>query len=163
MRFFAILVLSFALSAGASAAPVKLTDAQMDAITAGLAVAVAADAAATGEISIALTDTKTKLRSRRNIGVAFGRGLAVAVGSESAATGVDLFGEGDIVRTWTRSFTYVTEAGLIVSKTIGFVFAIEFENGQVQNVGSRWKGPRRGHWWRSKGLRFGGRIASWRS
>jgi hypothetical protein len=162
MRFLAIFVLSFLLSAGATAAPVKLTDAQMDAITAGLAVAVAANAAATGEIAITLTDASTKLKSRRNIGFAFGRGLAVAVGSESAATGVDLSGEGDIVRTWTRSFTFVAEDGLIVSKTIGFIVAIEFRNDQVRNVGSHWKGWRRAHWLR-KHLGFADRRASWRS
>jgi hypothetical protein len=163
MRLFAILALSCLLSAGATAGPVKLTDAQMDAITAGLAVAVAADAVATGEIAITLTDARTKLRARRNIGVAFGRGLAVALGSESAATDVDVSGDGDIVRAWTRSFTFVAEDGLIVSKTIGFVVAIEFPNDQVRNVGSRWKGLRRAHWWGGKGFRFKGRRASWRS
>jgi hypothetical protein len=140
---------------------VKLTDAQMDAITAGLAVAVAANALATGETAITLTDTNTRLRAGRNFGIAIGRGLAVAVGSDSADTAVDLFGEGDIVRTWTRSFTFVAENGLIVSKTIGYVFAVEFQNDQV--VGARWKGLRRGHWWHGKHYGFNGRKGDWRS
>ena len=158
MRLFTILIFSFVFSAAASAAPVKLTDAQMDAISAGLAVVVVANAGATGDIAIALTDTNTKLLSRGKIGVAIGRGLAVAVGSESAATGVDLFGEGDVVRTRTRSVTFVTKDGLIVSKTIGFVFAIELPDKQVRNVRSRWKGHHRGH--REHGHRFGGRRAT---
>ena len=117
-----------------------------------------ADAVATGQIALARTDTSTRLRQHRRIGVAVGRGLAVAVGSESAATVIDLFGEGDVVRTRTRNFTFVTKDGLIVSRTVGFVLAIEFQDKPAHNVRSRWHG-RHGHGWHGKRHRFGGHRA----
>ena len=161
MRLFAILALSLGLSAGASAEPVKLGHAQMDAISAGRTVRVVAAAAAPGEIAIALTDTNAQLRARRKIGIAIGRSLAVAVGNRSAVAGVDLFGEGGIVRARTPSFRFVTRDALIFSRTAGFVFAIELHDLQVQNVRFiRTKGLRRGAGLLSRIHRFGFHRAS---
>jgi len=124
-RTAAVLALSLMLPTAALAAPTKLTDAQLDLISAGVSATIEATAVALG--SIALTDTHaiTRAREGRVVSIALGRGSAVAMGTDAAASNVDASGEGDRVITRSNTASYRTATGT-ASRSWGFVLSIEF-------------------------------------
>jgi hypothetical protein len=123
-RIAAILAFSLALPTAPLAAPLKLSDAELDVVTAGISAMVGGDARALGSPALTNTDTRTKALGGRFASVAFGRGLASARGSDGALTGVDVSGEGGRVRTRTDTFSLGTRQGA-VSHSWGSVLAIE--------------------------------------
>ena len=129
----AVLTFSLLLSTPVLAEPVKLSNAELDSVTAGVSVSVIANALALGASATALTGTFTKSRDGRFVDIAFGRGTAFARGSESAATLVDVSGEGDRVHTFTHTASFKTPKG-DVSRSFGFVFAIEIDHDAIRAV-----------------------------
>jgi hypothetical protein len=130
IRTAMIFVLSLVLPAAAIAAPARLTDSQMDFVTAGLTVDTSASASASGN------DAKGKATATNRV---FGGGLVTigigrAKSSASACCGdeadvaatTSATGEGDIVKSRNFSFEFETRNGKKVAKSSAFVLVIEF-------------------------------------
>jgi hypothetical protein len=132
-RASAVLAFSLMLPTAALADPVKLSDAELDFVTAGVSATVVADALALGSTALTKTDAFTKALGGRFVSIAFGRGLAFAIGSDGALTSVDVSGEGGRVRTHTRSASFETPKGT-VSRSWGFVLAIEINHDAIRAV-----------------------------
>jgi hypothetical protein len=132
-RTAAVLAFSLMLPTAALAAPDKLSDAELDLVTAGVSATVGADALALGSTALTKTDTITKAVGGRFASVAFGRGLASARGSDGAQTGVDVSGEGGRVRTRTGTVS-VKVPKWTISHSWGFVVAIEINRDAIKAV-----------------------------
>lgn len=136
MRRVAIaLALGLMLPTAAMAAPTKLSRAQLDQVTAGLSATVAATAEALGSATLARTKALTGSHEGRFVSIAWGRGAALAKGSDDAQTSVDVSGEGARVHTNSHTVSYNTPTG-VVSRSWGFVFAIEINQDALAAVGA---------------------------
>jgi hypothetical protein len=119
-----------ALPAAAIAAPARLTDSQMDVVTAGLKVETNATGTASGN------DAKVKARSVNrvvgkgpvSIGIGKARAKASACCGDEAdvATAATATGEGDQVHQISHSFEYEKPNGKKVSKSFAIVVVIDF-------------------------------------
>jgi hypothetical protein len=135
IRIAMIFVLSLVVPAAAIAAPARLTDSQLDVVTAGLTVATSATAFASGNDATGKAKTVNRVVGGRLVTIGVGKANASAsaccgdeadVAATSSATG-----EGDIVRTRSYSFEFETGSGKKVAKSGAFVLVIEFNRGEL--------------------------------
>jgi hypothetical protein len=133
MRIAAALAFSLVLPTAALAAPTKLSDAQLDLVTAGISATIDANALALGSRAVATTNARTNSFEGRFVSIAFGRGSAFARGTDGAQTSVDGSGEGGRVSTHTRTVSFETPKGA-VSGSWGFSFAIEIKHDAMSAV-----------------------------
>lgn len=129
-RTAAVLALGVMLPTAALAAPTKLTDAQLDLVSAGVSATIEATAAALGSTALTNTDAITRSRDGRIVSIAWGRGSAFAKGTDAADSNVNASGEGDRVIARSNTVSYRTPTG-IVSRSWGFVFAIEINRDAI--------------------------------
>jgi hypothetical protein len=101
------LILSVMVSTAALAAPAKLTNQQLDSVTAGLSVAAKSIALAVGRVTDASTNTKTVATDgdQYSIGWGFTKGFAKALGEADDGKG-----------PWASSTSYASGEGDIVKK-----------------------------------------------
>jgi hypothetical protein len=130
IRVAMILVLSLVLPAAAIAAPARLTDSQMDFVTAGLVVETSGSATASGNNAKGKVTAKNRVFSRGPLTIGVGKAKAKAsacCGDEAdVAATATATGEGDIVRTGGHSFEFETRKGKKVARSVAFVLVIEF-------------------------------------
>jgi hypothetical protein len=134
LRSAIILVLSLALPAVAVAAPARLTDSQMDVVTAGLSAATNAMAFASGDDVKVKSRSVTRVREVRNgkatkiISKVRIRAVACCGDEADVAATATATGEGDIVRQRSRSFEFEKRNGKKVAKSFAKVVVIEFNH-----------------------------------
>jgi hypothetical protein len=114
----------------ALAAPDKLSDMELDLVTAGVSAAVAAGALASGSIAVTGTDSATRALAGPVVSAAVGRGRAGATGSDGALTDVDVAGEGGRVSTKTGTVSSGTPKGT-TSYSWGLVVAFKVNHKAV--------------------------------
>jgi hypothetical protein len=130
IRTCMIFVLSLVLPAAAIAAPARLSDSQMDLVTAGLALDTHAAAFASGNNAKGNATVNNRVVGRGPVTI----GVGVAKSSASACCGDEAdvaatataTGEGDIVRSRGRSVEYETGDGKKIARSIAVVWVIEF-------------------------------------
>lgn len=123
-RTAAVLAFSLMLPTAALAAPIKLSDVQLDLISAGVSATIEATAAALGSATLAKTDAVTRAREGRVVSVAWGRGSGFAAGTDAADSNVRPSGEGDQVVAQSRTVSYRSPSG-DTSRSWGFVYAVD--------------------------------------
>jgi hypothetical protein len=118
------------LPVSAVAAPARLTDVQMDVITAGLTLDTSASAFASGNDATGDASAINRVFGGRLVTIGIGRAKARAsacCGDEAdVATTAAATGEADIVRMRSYSLEFETASGQKVAKSGAFVIAIEF-------------------------------------
>jgi hypothetical protein len=124
LRTATIFMLSLVLPAAAIAAPARLSNSQMDLVTAGLTVATNAIAAGSGsDVTGDATAVNRVIGAGRvTIGVGIAKARATACCGDEADAGATATatGEGDVVRTKDFSFAFETPTG----KKLALAFAI---------------------------------------
>jgi hypothetical protein len=134
LRSAMILALSLALPAVAVAAPARLSDSQMDVVTAGFTAVTNATASASGNDVKVKARSVTRVREVRN-----GKAIKIIAkvrikasaccGDEAdVAALATATGEGDIVRQRSRSFEFEKRNGKKVAKSFAKVVVIEFNH-----------------------------------
>lgn len=129
-RAAAALAFGLVLQTVALAAPVKLTDSQLDLVSAGVSATVSAAADALGATAVARTNVRTGSHEGRFISIAWGGGAAFAKGTDAAQTAVDASGEGGTVRASSYTAAYTTPQGT-VSRSWGFVFVFDIDRAAI--------------------------------
>jgi hypothetical protein len=129
IRTCMIFVLSLVLPAAAIAAPARLSDSQMDLVTAGLALDTRASAYASGNNAkgSATVNNRVVGRGPVTVGVGVARSSASACCGDEAdvAATATATGEGDIVRSRSRSVEYETGSGEKIARSFAVVLVVE--------------------------------------
>jgi hypothetical protein len=133
IRTAMILVLSLVLPAAAIAAPARLTDSQMDLVTAGLTVATSASAFASGNDVNGNATLSNRVIGAGPLTIGIGRADARAsacCGDEAdVATTALATGQGDSVKTHGFSFAYETGNGRKIARSFALVIVKEHNPG----------------------------------
>ena len=129
LRIATIFVLNLALPAAAIAAPARLTDSQMDLVTAGLTVETNATAFASGNDANGNASAVNRVVGAGHLTIGIGKARASAsacCGDEADVVAIaTATGEGDVVRTKDYSLEFQTPNGKKVARSFAFVFVEE--------------------------------------